>query len=413
MSMLINSFSTEKVTLYKLTGEVIESICAVVEPDLFTIEDTSVDIEEDDFFERVLPNGGREYYRVSDRGFYKGDHGIPDHYQAEVYKVSKAELLAEFEGTNTEQYGLKKEEKKPNKLFISHSSHDKDYIQAFVELLEDIGMPDGSIVCTSVPGHGIPGGERIYDWLRKQFVDCSLRVVFALSENYYNSPTSLNEMGAAWVTKTTDTLLLLPGFDFGDIRGCVDSTKIGIKLDGDEEELAHRLTELKDVLLSEYSLPAISNSRWERHRNAFIKTAGEITAHRGIEAEVVEESDSYVPVSTADAKMPRNISVESSLLIVFAATDTNGEIFMTRSLEGTEISTAGKTFMRDTSAREEARWRGALDNLVEWKWVRCVGTKGQVFKVTDLGYSMAEMLEAKMDIDTTNEPLVELKAFIE
>ena len=112
-----------------------------------------------------------------------------------------------------------KENIKPNKLFISHSSKDVEYIKLFVELLEDIGMPDGSIVCTSVAGHGIPGGEKIYQWLRKQFVECDIRVVFALSHNYYASPASLNEMGAAWITRSTDTLLLLPGFDFSDIKG--------------------------------------------------------------------------------------------------------------------------------------------------------------------------------------------------
>ena len=149
-------------------------------------------------------------------------------------------------------------------------------MEALTGLLEDIGLPESSIVCTSVPGYGVPGGTKIYDWLREQFTTCELRVIFVLSSNYYNSPASLNEMGAAWVTKATDTLILLPGFNFSDIKGCIDPTQIGIKIDGDEEELKHRLNELKDVLLKEHSLPQIVATRWERKRDAFIKNMKEI-----------------------------------------------------------------------------------------------------------------------------------------
>lgn len=99
--------------------------------------------------------------------------------------------------------------KKPQKVFISYSSCDKAYVEALVELLEDLGMPDGSIVCTSVPGHGIPGGAKIYDWLREQSLTCDLRIVFALSKNYYNSPakvTSTLGMMAYLFSMDTETI---------------------------------------------------------------------------------------------------------------------------------------------------------------------------------------------------------------
>lgn len=159
---------------------------------------------------------------------------------------------------------------KPAKLFISHSSKDKAYIEAFVELLEGIGMPDNAIICTSIAGHGIPGGAKIFDWLRMQFTDCKLHVVFALSKNYYESAASLNEMGAAWVTKATETLFVLPGFNFDDIDGCIDSREIGIGFEMDNSELKHRLNELKDTLREENSLSQISQARWERYRDKFI-----------------------------------------------------------------------------------------------------------------------------------------------
>ena len=153
---------------------------------------------------------------------------------------------------------------------------------ALTEMLENIGMSEDAFVCTSVPGYGIPGGAKIFDWLREQFLTCDLRVMFALSHNYYDSVACLNEMGAAWVMKTTDTLLLLPGFGFDAIQGCVDSRKMGISFEMDDAELKHRLNEFKEVLTSEHSLLPITQTRWERHRDRFISNIREIAARKGI-----------------------------------------------------------------------------------------------------------------------------------
>lgn len=135
-------------------------------------------------------------------------------------------------------------QEKSHKIFISHASADQKYVKALVEMLEDIGMPEGSIVCTSVPGYGVPGGIDIFDWLRDQFLSCDIRVLYVFSKNYYASPSCLNEMGAAWVTKATDTLLLLPEYKFSDIKGCVNNRKIGISFESSEDELRHRLAQL-------------------------------------------------------------------------------------------------------------------------------------------------------------------------
>lgn len=277
---MFSSFPTEKITLLKPNGEVIRDIEALVESDSIAIDDVSLVIEEGDCFERVLPNNAKEYYYVIDRNFCKGRGSIPDHYQTKVKKISKAEMESTI-SVNTESD--EKNQEKQHKLFISHAFKDKKYMKAFVELLEDIGMPDGSIVCSSMPGHGVPGGVKIYDWLREQFIECDLRVVFALSHNYYGSPACLNEMGAAWVTKATDTLILLPGFDFSEIKGCVDPTEVGIKLDGDEEELKHRLNELKDILIGEHNLPKITSTRWERRRSQFIEEIKRISSESNSE----------------------------------------------------------------------------------------------------------------------------------
>ena len=200
---------------------------------------------------------------------------------------------------------------KPNKLFISHSSKDKEYLEALVDLLERIGMPADDIVCTSVTGCRIPNDENIYDWLRAQFTDCNLRVLYVLSKNYYDSPACLNEMGAAWVTKKTETIMLLPDFDYGDIKGCVDPRKIGIKLDGDEEELRNRLDELKDALKTEYDLK-INGARWESHRQNFIKKVRVIAEARAKDTPQTEPDLPAAPSRRSAAELGFVYSILSS-----------------------------------------------------------------------------------------------------
>lgn len=377
----ILGFSTEKVRLHKLGGEDIPEIEAVVDMEQFTIDDGTLLIEEGDIFERTLPNGGIEYYRVVDRGFYKGGFGIPDHYQAKVMKVDKHEL---------EQLIQKSGKQKLHKVFISHSSKDVQYMQLFVELLEDIGLPDGSIICTSVSGHGIPGGEKIYDWLRRQFVECDLRVIFALSDNYYSSPASLNEMGAAWITKATDTLLLLPGFDFMDIQGCVDSGKIGIKLDAEEREIKYRLDELKDTLIAEYSLPPITSARWERHRDDFIKKIGEI---------VPQENNKKNKASEIQ------LSKKAAVLLVYATRSTDGQIMKIQYLSGTSLCTGKWDFIGENqNPRNVAEWEDALYELQGYHLIEAVGYKGEIFKVSAGGYKVADQVIETLNIDVEKEP---------
>lgn len=87
---------------------------------------------------------------------------------------------------------------KQPKIFISHSSKDKNYTDMLVDLLEDMGLRENQIFCSSVPGCDIPLGKNIFDDILSQFHYNELHVIFVLSENFYNSPVCLNEMGAAW-----------------------------------------------------------------------------------------------------------------------------------------------------------------------------------------------------------------------
>lgn len=161
---------------------------------------------------------------------------------------------------------------KEPKIFISHATKDEAYVKEIVGLLEDIGVSEEGIFCSSVAGYGIPGGQNIYDYLRGQFETFNLHVLFVLSENYYSSCACLNEMGAAWVKRNKHTTILLPGFDFDEIKGVLDKETIATKLDDREDTLNIRLSELRDEVITEFNLRKISEHKWERIRNNFINS---------------------------------------------------------------------------------------------------------------------------------------------
>ena len=164
------------------------------------------------------------------------------------------------------------EKKKSSKIFISHSSQDLAFVQPLVELFEHIGLNSENMFCSSVAGYDVPLGGNICDYLKEQFQSYDLRVIFMLSENYYRSPASLNEMGAAWVLQHRYTSILLPQFDFRDVKGVIDQMRISIKLDSEKYELKARLNELRDIIVSEIGLELspFSQNIWERHRDEFV-----------------------------------------------------------------------------------------------------------------------------------------------
>lgn len=155
------------------------------------------------------------------------------------------------------------------KIFISHSTDDKEYVQALVELLEDMGIGEDQLFCSSMPEYGIPLNEDIYEYLKKQFQDYNIQVIFMLSNNYYKSVACLNEMGAAWILQNSYTSILVPDFEFQNIKGAINPNKISIKLGS--EDVTPLLNQLKENYQNTFGFTSMATSKWERHRSKFIE----------------------------------------------------------------------------------------------------------------------------------------------
>ena len=153
-------------------------------------------------------------------------------------------------------------------VFISHSSKDRNFAEALVVLLEDLGLDSSNLFCSSVDGYGVGLSQDIFDTLLSLFNEHNLFVIFIHSPRYYMSPISLNEMGAAWVLKTDFCSFLTSDMEFSNMSGVVNDSRISIKVNTNDAPA--RLTELKDKLISQFGLKNMDAIKWERKRKAFL-----------------------------------------------------------------------------------------------------------------------------------------------
>ena len=265
--------------------------------------------------------------------------------------------------------------KKKPLIFISHSSKNKDQVAKIADLLRSINLsPRRDIFCSSLPGYGIPNGANIFDFLRERFLNYDLHIIFVHSPEYYESPVSLNEMGAAWVLRANATSLLLPGFDFSGMKGVIGSACIAIKLDGDRPEVKDRLNQLRRELESEFDISDNEDIIWEEARDKFI---------REINGDVSTPKENVGIVSVS-------ITEEMKQLLKKVAAVPEGQILIDSDLEsGTYIQIGSEVVAKEyPDRREYAVWEEALNACLQAKYIE---RKSEALCViTNAGYKAAE-----------------------
>jgi hypothetical protein len=195
----------------------------------------------------------------------------------EVIGSLKALEAYDFSETRKEELSSNK----IDKIFISHSSKDVEYVKLFVQLLNDIGIKksDEHIFCSSLPGYGIPYGENIYDFLKKELNSSNIMVLFVLSHNYYQSAPCLNEMGAAWISSKLSNSVLTPNFEFRKVSGAIDPSKISFFMHDEDG-----LNKFKDKIVELFELEDVNYQIWEKDRKRFVE---EITKVAKAESETM------------------------------------------------------------------------------------------------------------------------------
>ena len=189
---------------------------------------------------------------------------------------------------------LRLQNDKPYKVFISHSGDDVAFVNELVKLLEFLGVDTPQkLLCSSIKGYQIPTSEDFAEYIMKQFYEYNLFVIIVHSHNYYSSPYSLNEMGAAWVLKTDFFSVLVPGFEFKDMDGVINNRTISVKVDQDDAG-AH-LNELKNKLVPLFKPQGVNESRWETLRDEFLSNVKDFNELSGLASNDIFLS-CYIPV---------------------------------------------------------------------------------------------------------------------
>lgn len=150
------------------------------------------------------------------------------------------------------------------KIFISHSSNDKDVVDLFKKFILNagLGILDSDIAYTSAPETGVPTGNSIPQYI-KDNIKSSDFVFFIISENYRRSEVCLNEMGAAWILDKNVKPLLLSDVSFTSV-GWLYQVSLCAKISD-----AERLDELRDEFIESYEdIP--KTSVWNRNKNEFL-----------------------------------------------------------------------------------------------------------------------------------------------
>lgn len=199
--------------------------------------------------------------------------------------------------------------KSMREIFISHSSLDKDIVDELVNILEAMKIPHDRIYCSSKPGYGTPFGKDFLKYIPEKLRSGAL-VLFVLSDNFYKSPICMCEMGAAWALSSELFPILVPPFDFEQVRG-VFPTAAGLKVNDCSE-----LNALKEQLKPSFDIMN-DHPDWEGKRNAAVSKINE---------KLMDRDKSTKPRATQSPSAESSRPLSSSALAVlrcFAKRDTD------------------------------------------------------------------------------------------
>lgn len=148
-------------------------------------------------------------------------------------------------------------------------------------------------------------------------------------------------------------------------------------------------------LLAEFKKTCQQRSLYEGYeditefRNKFARQL-QITINENPIFKVDDYSD-VDDLSSPQRNIP-SLSYEASSLLREASKDSHGTIMHIRYIGGTDIQTNGKNLIGSNERREIAKWESALAELDDLGLITGRGNKGEVYEVTNLGFTLADTL---------------------
>jgi hypothetical protein len=101
--------------------------------------------------------------------------------------------------------------KKKHKFFISHSSKDQDTVLSLIDdvLTQCLQLGQSDIYCTSRQGEIDAGKDFLQDISSNLGDDCRT-VMLVLSNNFFESPFCMAELGASWMLRRQGRIKIIP-----------------------------------------------------------------------------------------------------------------------------------------------------------------------------------------------------------
>lgn len=240
-------------------------------------------------------------------------------------------------------------------------------------LLDELKIPENQIICTSHPKHLAPNGREVYNWIRKQFQENDLYVIYVLSENFYKSASCLNEMGAAWLQEVKICPILLPGFTTDRMDGVVFPSEIAVMLDDEEEMLNARLNNLKKDIVNKFSVTCIEDTTWDEAKKTFLSNILTIK-------DTSEELNGY------------HLRGKSKLLFEYTALSLSKTFCVLKSDGKVLRIRSGKRWIvnsLDINSADAIEWNRAVEQLLEKSLIRETGTGTNLYHLTEEGIRLA------------------------
>ena len=277
-----------------------------------------------------------------------------------------------------------------NMVFISHRTIDASVADMIKDFLINTGIPNDKVFCSSLPGNDV--NERISPEVKERLKKSTINILI-LSKDYYDSAYCLNEAGVAWYIDEAIAIPIgLPEISHENMIGFLNNDYKLRRLDNDDD-----ISYLYDIAQERFNAGTVKHSIITRETKKLKERYAQYISARkigSVKDGITQHSAQVV------------LEKDEGILLVFAADDSSGQVLMINSISrlGPSISTHGWEFNCDETAREAARWKGALEKLERYGLVEASSYKREVFIVTDRGYKVAEQVKEKWGIDTSKNP---------
>ena len=199
---------------------------------------------------------------------------------------------------------LPRENDRRKRIFISHSSKDKDIIVSFARNILQLGLnfEREDIFCTSSEGMGINSGEDWRERIRETITGAKI-ILLMITSNYKASEICLNEMGAAWLTDAKVIPMLIEDMPYNKVGVIVEPTQMEKVNKEGLNHLQEVITKKFPDIRSKFNLPS-----WDSVKDAFLEELQQYK-HTYVfpkvysQEEMKQEMDAFADLKKEQAKL--------------------------------------------------------------------------------------------------------------